>query len=63
MKILQLKIKHFRNIDFLDLNLNPGINIFYGNNGQGKTNIVESVYTLAKTQSFRIPSSKRNDSI
>ena len=31
MKILQLKIKHFRNIDFLDLNLNPGINIFYGN--------------------------------
>lgn len=53
MKILQLKIKHFRNIDFLDLNLNPGINIFYGNNGQGKTNIVESVYTLAKTQSFR----------
>ena len=53
MKILQLKIKHFRNIDFLDLNLNPGINIFYRNNGQGKTNIVESVYTLAKTQSFR----------
>ncbi len=53
MKIRQLRLHHFRNIEFLDLNLNEGLNIFYGNNGQGKTNIVESVYTLAKTQSFR----------
>lgn len=53
MNLQQLLIKNFRNVESLDLNLKKGIHLFFGQNGQGKTNIVESVYVLAHTHSFR----------
>lgn len=53
MKINSLKLKNFRNYDFLSLNLNPATNIFYGDNAQGKTNILESIYLCGTSKSHR----------
>ena len=53
MYIKTLSLLDYRNIDELNLTFNKGINILYGDNGQGKTNIVESIYLLAKLSSFR----------
>jgi DNA replication and repair protein RecF len=53
MKITKLILKNFRNYNSLELNLNDKINIFIGNNAQGKTNILESIYILAITKSHR----------
>lgn len=53
MILKNLEITHFRNYDHLTLNLNKNINIIYGNNGEGKTNILESIYVLALTKSHR----------
>ena len=53
MLITNLKINNFRNYDTLDLDFNKKINIFYGNNAQGKTNIIESIFLCAIGKSFR----------
>ena len=53
MYITNIKIRNFRNIENLELNLDKNINIFIGNNAQGKTNILESIYVLALTKSER----------
>lgn len=53
MILKNLQIHSFRNYSKLDLELNDNINIIYGNNGQGKTNILESIYVLALTKSHR----------
>lgn len=53
MEIGYLKLLNFRNYNNLELNFLPTINIFYGNNGMGKTNLVEAIYVLALTKSFR----------
>lgn len=53
MIINNLQLKHFRNYDNLDIYFNDKVNIFIGNNGQGKTNIIESIYMLAITKSHR----------
>ena len=53
MKINSLKLKNFRNYDLLSLNLNPATNIFYGDNAQGKTNILESIYLCGTSKSHR----------
>ena len=53
MKINSLKISNFRNYSSLNLNFNDKLNIIYGNNGVGKTNLVEAIYTLSLTKSFR----------
>ena len=58
MRITNLKLINFRNYDNLEINFNKNINIFIGNNAQGKTNILESIYVLALTKSHRI--SKEN---
>jgi len=51
--IQKLKLINFRNADEINLNLNSHINIFYGENGQGKTNIVEGLAFLSLLKSFR----------
>lgn len=48
-----LEIHNFRNYEQLSLELCPGVNIFYGPNGQGKTNLLEAFYFLARGESFR----------
>ena len=53
MKIEHLKLVNFRNYSTLDIDFNPNINIFIGNNGQGKTNILESIYVLSLTKNNR----------
>ncbi|MBQ3407847.1 MAG: DNA replication/repair protein RecF [Clostridia bacterium] len=53
MLITSLKIKNFRNYEELNLDFNNKINIFYGNNAQGKTNIIESIFLCAIGKSFR----------
>lgn len=53
MKILNLKLLNFRNYEKLELSFNPSKNIIIGQNGMGKTNIVEAIYVLALTKSFR----------
>lgn len=53
MIIKNLIIKNFRNYTYLDLDFNPYINIFIGSNGQGKTNILESIYMMSCARSHR----------
>lgn len=53
MYLSKLKLKNFRNYKDLKLKLSSGINIFIGDNAQGKTNILESIYVLALTKSPR----------
>ena len=43
MVIESLKLENFRNYQELRLQFDPGTNIFFGNNAQGKTNILESI--------------------
>lgn len=53
MYLKNLEIDNFRNISKLSIIFNKNINIFIGNNAQGKTNILESIYFLAITRSHR----------
>ena len=53
MYIRELKLDHFRNYDSLDLEFSAGTNLFYGDNAQGKTNILEAVYFCGTTRSHR----------
>jgi len=53
LKIKQLKLKNYRNYDLLDLSFDDSTNIFYGDNAQGKTNILESIYLCGTTKSHR----------
>ena len=53
MIIKNIKLKNFRNYDELNLNLDKGINIFHGDNAQGKTNIIEAIFMSAIGKSFR----------
>ena len=53
MEITSLRLLNFRNFDNLELNFSSNKNIIIGNNGEGKTNIVESIFVLALTKSFR----------
>lgn len=49
----QLRLRDFRNYGRLDLEFTPGFHLLLGNNAQGKTNILESIYLLATLRSFR----------
>ena len=53
MFISNILTENFRNLKKIDIELNNGINIFYGNNAQGKTNIIESIYICATGRSHR----------
>lgn len=53
MIIRNLKVSDFRNYEDLTLDLSPGVNVLYGDNAQGKTNILEAIYVCATTRSHR----------
>ena len=53
MNITKIKLKNFRNYDEQEIELGNNINIFYGDNAQGKTNIIESIFLCAIGKSFR----------
>ena len=52
MIIKKLVLKNYRNYDELNVSFNSKLNIIIGNNAQGKTNILESIYLLSSTKSF-----------
>ena len=53
MWIKKIKINNFRNYEKEKINLEKNINIFYGQNAQGKTNIIESIFLCSLGKSFR----------
>ena len=54
MRLNKIYIKSFRNLEQTELSLGKRFNIFYGNNAQGKTNLLECIYLLATMKSFRM---------
>ena len=53
MIIKSLSVLNFRNIDSTEIIFNERLNIIIGDNGQGKTNIIEAIYLLSQGESFR----------
>lgn len=53
MKIESIDLKNFRNYPELHLDFEDGIHIFYGDNAQGKTNLLEAIYVSSVNKSFR----------
>lgn len=53
MYVNSLTLQNYRNYDRLSILLHPGLNIFFGDNAQGKTNIIESVYLCGTGRSHR----------
>lgn len=59
MYLAKLNVSHFRNIAEADLALSPGINLLVGENGAGKTALLEAIHLLARGRSFRTPQAKQ----
>ena len=58
MYVKYLRLKNYRNYDELNIELNPKVNIFIGDNAQGKTNILESIYYCSIGKSHRTSKDK-----
>jgi len=54
VRLVSLKLRNYRNYPRLELEPSPGLNVFLGRNGQGKTNLLESVALLALSSSPRV---------
>ncbi|OJY24754.1 MAG: hypothetical protein BGO98_19210 [Myxococcales bacterium 68-20] len=59
LRVEQVQVRSFRNLVSVDVELGERFNVVAGDNGQGKTNLLEAVYVLATSKSFR--SSKMTD--
>jgi len=59
MSIEHLEITHFRNLRKASLDPSPALNFIIGNNGSGKTSLLEAIYFLGTAKSFRTPHSKQ----
>ncbi len=53
MFVSQLKTFSYRNLKDLSINFSPGLNFISGRNGHGKTNILEALYILSTSKSYR----------
>lgn len=53
MIIKNLNLTNFRNYENEKIEFSPGVNIIYGKNGQGKTNIIEAIYYFQSGKSYR----------
>jgi DNA replication and repair protein RecF len=53
MILRRITSENFRNLASEDVDFHPSVNIVVGRNGQGKTNLLEAIYFLATTKSFR----------
>ncbi len=53
MYLEQIELQNFRNYERVDLSFSPSINVLIGENAQGKTNLIESIYFLAMSRSHR----------
>ena len=53
MYINKIKLTNFRNYEQQEIALNKNINVIYGDNAQGETNIIESIFLCSIGKSFR----------
>ena len=53
MKVVSIYLENYRNIEKAGFDLDAGVNVFYGRNAQGKTNLLESIYVFTSGKSFR----------
>ena len=58
MKLTNLQLQNFRNYESVQLEFTDGVHVFIGENAQGKTNMMESIYALAMTKSHRTTNDK-----
>ena len=58
MFIKRLQMLNYRNYNVLDISLGPNVNVFMGDNAQGKTNILEGIYYCAFARSHRTSKDK-----
>lgn len=56
MHLKSLYLRNFRNYKEAEVHLSPRLNVFYGDNAQGKTNLLEAIYLIATGRSFRTQS-------
>lgn len=56
MHVCSLRLSHFRNYAALEVGFHPQLNLLLGFNAQGKTNVLEALYCLSTTRSFRAAS-------
>jgi DNA replication and repair protein RecF len=53
MRFRKIQISHFRNLKSVELTFNSRVNVFFGENAQGKTNLLETIYALTHGRGFR----------
>lgn len=53
MRLLKINVSNFRNIKNATLEFSPETTLIYGNNAEGKTNVIEAIYLFAHSKSFR----------
>ena len=53
MNIRSIELKNFRNYENLEISFDEGTNILFGDNAQGKTNILEAAYMSGTTKSHK----------
>ena len=61
MKLTNLQLQNFRNYESVQLEFTDGVHVFIGENAQGKTNLMESIYALAMTKSHRTTNHKERN--
>lgn len=49
----KLSVRSFRNLENVEADFSPRLNVLHGDNGQGKTNVLEAIYALCTSKSFR----------
>lgn len=54
MQLQRLSLRNFRNFEELDCAIAPRFTVFWGENGAGKTNLLEAIYFLSTLRSFRV---------
>ncbi len=60
MYLQTLQLTNFKNYESLNLELSPGLNGFVGNNGCGKTNILDAIYYLSMCKSYLNSNDRQN---
>ena len=58
MRLVSLRLYHYRNLSGQKIEFCPGTNLLFGQNGQGKTNLLEAIYLLGYGRSFRTATPK-----
>ena len=58
MKLSRFKAENFRNIEKCEIEFTDGVNLIYGGNALGKTNVIEGIYLFSRGRSFRTSTEK-----